>query len=298
VTACPICHSAESWQIPFARDAQADAARAEAGDIAPYDWRLCRRCGNAYPSHPPFRPALQKIWDINRTDEKAGVAEKARIWAYRRSIARAGASCSYRLFARLAAKAKGRFLDIGCGLGETVRIFAEHGWGAEGIDADPSTAATHREVVIKTRIGQFEDIAPEGVYDIVHIAHAIYFITEPMAFMRKVRERLAPDGLFCVVLADFLANSDTALPGYVHTFFPTARSMRYALALAGFETVLSRRMSGSVFMAARPRANPPMPWVSPAAVWLLHRSKMLRYRLIGRPYLWLRGVAKTVLGRR
>ena len=33
-----------------------------------------------------------------------------------------------------------RFLDIGCGLGETVRIFADNGWDAEGVDADPSTA--------------------------------------------------------------------------------------------------------------------------------------------------------------
>src|SRR6185312_17549051 len=100
---CPICDCSESRQISFAQDAQVDAARVEAGDVAPYEWRLCMHCGNAYPSHPPLRPVLQKIWDANRTDEDADAAEKTRIWAYRRSIARAGAARSYRLFAPLAA---------------------------------------------------------------------------------------------------------------------------------------------------------------------------------------------------
>ena len=79
-------------------------------------------------------------------------------WSYRRAISRAGASRSFRLFAPLAANHPGRFLDIACGLGETVRIFADNGWDAEGVDADPSTARFHRELGIRVRIGQFEQI--------------------------------------------------------------------------------------------------------------------------------------------
>jgi len=295
---CPICDHTAFWPIPFQPDPQADALRAQESDAGAYEWRLCRRCGNGYPSHTPVRRVLQKLWALNRTDEDAGVAEKAARWSYRRAIAKAGAIRSYSLFAPLAGNAAGRFLDIGCGLGETVRTFAEHGWEAEGIDADPSTAQVHREIGIKARIGQFEELPLEDSYDVIHIAHAIYFITDPMRFLRLVRERLAPGGVFCVVLADFFASTDLGLPGYAHSFFPTGASMRYALALAGLETVLSRRMSGSIFIAARPRDAVALPSVSPTATRLLYGTKTLRYALIGRPYLALRRLVKLLIGRR
>ena len=294
---CPICDHREFWQLPATHDAQVEHLCALEGDDADHSWRLCRGCGNAYPSNPPNLRVLQKLWTLNRTDDGAAPGEKLAIWTYRRAIAKAGAARSYRLFAPLAPKVKGRFLDIACGLGETVRTFAAQGWDAEGIDADPSTAPIHREIGIRTRIGQFEECEIGTSYDIIHIAHAIYFITDPIKFMRLVRERLVTDGLFCIVLADFLANADQALPGYIHTFFPTSRSMRYALALAGFETVICKRKSGSIFIAARPAQKPAMPHVWPAGILFLYRTKPLRYALLGRPYLLLRRAAKLLIDR-
>jgi hypothetical protein len=81
----------------------------------------------------------------------------------------------------------------------------------------------------------------------------------------------------------------------VHSFFPTAQSMRYALALAGFETVFCKRVSGSIFIAARPAKAVALPAVWPAAILALYRSKALRYQFLGRPYLALRAIAKSLL---
>jgi SAM-dependent methyltransferase len=294
--ACPICQYDQYWPVAPAHDAQADAVHAGHGDTAPPDWRLCKRCGNAYPSHPPNRRALQDLWARNRTDEHiADAAARERLRAYRRSIAVIGAERSFRLFTPYASRAPGSILDIGCGLGETVRLFASRGWDAEGVDADPSTASVHREVGIKVKIGQFEDITFDRHYDIIQIAHAIYFITNPMQFLRKVRKRLAPGGLFCVVLADFLAASDPGRPSYAHTFYPTGRSMEYALLLAGFETIMTKKLSGSIYIAARRAivARPPHVW--PRIILQLYRTKELRYALIGRPYLALRRTVKNFL---
>ena len=216
--------------------------------------------------------------------------------AYRRFISRSGAERSYRLFAPLTGTSAGRFLDIACGLGETVRTFADHGWDAEGIDADPSTEPFHRELGIRTRIGQLEDIEIGSNYDVIHIAHAIYFITDPMKFLRTVRERLTAGGLFCIVLADFMSTLDPALPSYAHSFFPTASSMRYALALAGFDTIFSHREKGSIFLAARPAAAVEKPSVWPFGIWLLHRTKTLRYVLLGRPAIALVRAIKAFFG--
>ena len=209
---------------------------------------------------------LRRVWAEKRGDECLSPDAKDANWSYRRAISRAGATRSFRLFAPLCANRPGRFLDVACGLGETVRIFADNGWDAEGIDADPSTARFHRDAGIRARIGQFEQIEAASGYDLIHIAHAIYFITDPMGFIRGVRARLAPGGLFCIVLADFMASADASLPSYTHTFFPTGASMRYALGLAGFEVVLSRKMSGSIFIAARPASSPRLPPVWPAGI--------------------------------
>jgi len=292
---CPICIDEMFWPVAHSHDAAVDQWRREAGDLAPYDWRLCRACGNAYPSQQPDLRVLARMWAINRTPGDAGI--NAETVAYRRFISRTGAERSYRLFSPLAGASAERFLDIACGLGETVRIFAEHGWDAEGIDADPSTEPFHRELGIRTRIGQLEDIEIGNNYDVIHIAHAVYFITDPMNFLRTVRERLAPGGLFCIVLADFMSTLDPALPSYAHSFFPTATSMRYALALAGFETVFSRRLSGSIFLAARPAPAAEMPSIWPFGIWLLHRTKTFRYLVLGRPATALARAIKAILGR-
>ena len=244
---CPICNEPQFLADPVRQRSGRRTLAGGDGDDAGYDWRLCRRCGNAYPSHQPDLAVLRRVWAEKRGDECLSPDAKDAIWSYRRAISRAGATRSFRLFAPLCANRPGRFLDVACGLGETVRIFADNGWDAEGIDADPSTARFHRDAGIRARIGQFEQIEAASGYDLIHIAHAIYFITDPMDFIRGVRARLAPGGLFCVVLADFMASADASLPSYTHTFFPTGASMRYALA--------TRRLRGSPERAQCPAAS-------------------------------------------
>jgi SAM-dependent methyltransferase len=294
---CPICDDTHSWAIPFARDPKIERWRREAGDMAAYEWRLCRRCANAYPSHQPHLPVLQKIWLEHKSTPGLNAAELQEAWASRRVGVRKLAARSFRIFAPLARIGGRRFLDIACGFGETVKTFAEHGWDAEGIDVDSSIADVHRSMGIRVRHGQIEAMDVGAGYDIIHIAHAIYFITNPMRFMGEVRKRLAADGIFCIVMSDFFAHHEPSLPSYAHTFFPTAASMRYALALAGFETIRCRRISGSIYIAARTAAAAKAPFVSPACTRLLLRTKAQRYALIGRPYLGLRHAAKLLVGR-
>jgi SAM-dependent methyltransferase len=292
---CPICDSTDSWPAPFAFDANTERRQREEADEADYEWRLCRRCANAFPSHQPNLRVLQRIWLEHKSTPGLTAGELKQAWAGRRAGVRAIAARSFRLFAPLTGRSTGRFLDVACGFGETVKTFADRGWDAEGVDADSSIAQVHREMGIRVRHGQIETMDVAAGYDLIHIAHAIYFITHPMRFLGEVRKRLANDGLFCVVLSDFFAHHDPSLPSYAHTFFPNAASMRYALALAGFETILCKRLSGSIYIAARPAAAAKLPFVSPAWTRLLLRSKALRYALIGRPYLALRRAAKRVL---
>jgi SAM-dependent methyltransferase len=295
---CPICDGVDYWPIASALDPKIERWRCEEGDEAPHEWRLCRRCGNAYPSHQPHLRVLQRIWLEHKSTPGLSVDELKPAWARRRDAAREIAARSFRSFAPLAGNSGRRFLDIACGFGETVKTFADHGWDAEGVDADSSIAELHREIGIRVRHGQIEEMDLGARYQIIYIAHAIYFITNPMRFLSDVRKRLAADGVFCVVLSDFFAHHDPGLPSYAHTFFPSATSMRYALALAGFEIIFCKKLSGSIYIAARPASAPKTPFVSPAWTRFLLRNKPLRYALIGGPYLAMRRAAKSLIGRK
>ena len=190
----------------------------------------------------------------------------------------------------------GRFLEIACGLGETVALLRDRGWQAEGVDIDASTKPFHDRLGIRTQIGRFENIDIAGQFDWIHIAHAIYFISEPMGFLQRLRGSLSPGGLFTVAISDFLAATDDARPTYAHTFYPTGASMRHALALAGFVPGPARNSSGSIYIASHV-GSAPAPAVNTGLIRLGYASKSLRYRLYGRPYLAARQLAKRVLGR-
>jgi len=295
---CPICDAIDCWPIPYLLDPKIERCRREEDDEPGYEWRLCRRCANAYPSHQPQLRVLQKIWLEHKSVPGLTALELEESFASRRAGARRIAARSFQMFAPLAASGGRRFLDIACGFGEAVKTFADRGWDSEGIDADSSIAHVHREIGIRVRHGQIEEMDVAVGYDIIQIAHAIYFITDPMRFLREVRKRLAENGLFCVVLSDFYAHHEPSLPTYAHTFFPSPASMRYALALAGFETILSKSLSGSIYIAARPNPAAKPPSVSPAWTYFLFRTKPQRYALIGRPYLALRRTAKYLIGRK
>lgn len=295
-THCPICLSTSGTPVDYRHDEMLDLWRAEVGDRKPYRWFFCSRCANLYPSHQPELAVLRRSWESERSSEES-LQSAPSIQKQRIVIGRKGAERSYRFFAPLVKSPPGRFLDLACGFGETVRRFADEGWDAEGVDVDPVTESHHRQLGIRSRIGQLEQLDLGQNHNLIQIAHAIYFITDPMKFLRDMRERLAPNGLFCIVLADLLANEADSLPSYVHTFFPSGSSMRYALALAGFETIFIKRCHGSIFIAARVNPNAPLPRIHPPLTLVLWRTKHLRYQLIGRPYLALRRMAKFLLSR-
>jgi SAM-dependent methyltransferase len=259
----------------------------------PYSWRLCKQCGNGYPSEPSLPAVLDRYWQLDRCVQGSEETVEA-VWQRRLTMSAVAADRSYKVFAPLLRDPPGRFLDVACGLGETVRKFRDNGWQAEGVDLDASTRRFHERHGLQTTIGRFEDTPVTDRYHIIHISHAIYFITEPMVFLRRVRAQLVDDGLFAVVISDFLAAHAKAGPNYAHTFYPCGDSMRYALALAGLKPVLMRTIGGDIYIAARPGAVP-LPRINTERIYWKYRTKNLRFATIGRPYLVARRFAKRLL---
>ena len=286
--ACPLCDSCRSWTIPFFDHESNAVVRRGTG----YHWRLCKVCGNGFPSTEPTLAELQIYWNRNRIDGgEAPVTDD--VWRYRLAMSRAWAQQSYDFVMPFVHFDSRRFLDVACGLGETVALFQEHGWQAEGVDADPNAKVFHERLGIRTTIGQMENVATSSRFDLISIAHAIYFITEPRLFVKRVRDMLDEDGIFLVVLSNLLSSMDAGYPGYFHTWYPTSYSLAYLLEQEGFEVLGYRRFKGSMMVVGRRGVSASHQGHPYRAYWA-HLSHGWRYRLIGKPLLAAASLRKHI----
>ena len=289
---CPVCGDHASWLIPFVDEKSGEAQKRSSG----YRWCLCRQCGTAYPFPAPSLPELQAYWDRNRVEgDSAPVTEE--VWQGRLQASRVWAQRTYDFVAPHVRSNTRRFLDVACGLGATVALFGEKGWDAEGVDADPNAREFHQRLGIRAIIGQIENVDTANRYDLVGIAHAIYFITDPRGFVRRVRGMLDEEGLFIVVLSDLLSTLCAGSPQYAHTWYPTADSLTYLLELEGFEVVASKTTHGSILVLARKLSvagGPPQG--HPLRAYLSFVSHGWRYRLFGQPTIWFGRRVKRLLG--
>jgi len=88
-----------------------------------------------------------------------------------------------------------RLLDIGCGNGAFVRAARGWGWGAEGLDPDPSAAAVGRASGLPITVGSLPKIGyPEASFAAVTMSHSIEHLHDPLAGLREVRRVLQPGG--------------------------------------------------------------------------------------------------------
>jgi SAM-dependent methyltransferase len=290
---CIICGDADLTPVPFSSHASIDAHRRRLGETRPYAWFLCQSCGNAMPSHQPGRAVLEAVWNESRASKQGEDTEAT--WAHRRRIAAIGADRSWECFGDLRGGSEpGRFLDIGCGLGYTVRKFANHGWQASGIDPDITMKEQHERIGITSLIGPFEDMKDDQTYSMIQIAYAIYFITDPMMFLARVRDMLERDGIVAIVLADLLTYTQPVGPSYVHTWLPTAESLEQALALAGFRVIRRKRIKDSWFIAATPGKASELQLPIQRILWR-HRTRALRWAMLGAPRQVLAGLVKKML---
>jgi SAM-dependent methyltransferase len=242
---CPICSSRGGWLIPFL---DIDSGGIRYTGKFNYQWRVCRRCSTGYPNASFELKELQAYWNKNRV-ESVDQEDFETVYQSRLADATYWADTTYQFYAsNTGSRVKGAFLDIACGLGATVKKFQDMGWRAEGLDADINTKHSHERLGIPTRIGQFEFANIDHQYDLISIAHAIYFITDPKKFFRAVHGSLLEHGEFCVVISNFTSMLSSSLPSQIHTWYPTAEAIMFAAGLEGMELVNIKKTPGSTFM--------------------------------------------------
>lgn len=285
---CPICQASKSWNMPYTREPTIEHLLDQKNSQLTYAWHLCQNCTTAYPTKQPDLAILDHAWSLNRKLNDMTQSNSEDIYRRRIEISKLGAKRNLEIYGSITSP--GRFLDIACGYGETVKAFSDAGWEAYGIDTDANTKTHHNSIGIETQISPFEHASVSGQFELIHISHAIYFITNPMYFIEKVYSLLKDDGIFCVSIADFMSSLDPGLPSYIHTFYPTKESTIYALNSAGFKATHLKTIKGTIYIVAKKSRNEhnyKINLLSRYKTYIGWKTKRIRSHLIGRPALYL-----------
>ncbi|MBI1737089.1 MAG: class I SAM-dependent methyltransferase [Candidatus Rokubacteria bacterium] len=161
---------------------------------------------------------------------------------------------------------RGSLLDVGAGKGEFVHEAIRSGWRAAGIEPSPRFCAHARKRLgVELRCGSLEDVAAldEGPFDVATLSHVLEHVERPIDFLRAVARHLTPGGRLFVEVPNCDALLLRAADVYFrlrrrawssrlsplhppfHRFGFSTRSLRFALARAGFRVVAVRTFAGA-----------------------------------------------------
>ncbi|VAX23797.1 hypothetical protein MNBD_NITROSPINAE03-83 [hydrothermal vent metagenome] len=132
----------------------------------------------------------------------------------------------------------GRMLDLGCGNGGALASFGavNNCWELYGYELDRKNEKSILSIPgVKGFFTEGMDNI-KGLFDLVTMFHLIEHLPEPVEFMNRVRELIAPGGLALIQSPDITLNPfDFIIVDHCSHFSPG--SMRYLTARSGFETL-------------------------------------------------------------
>ncbi len=157
---------------------------------------------------------------------------------------------------------RGRLLDFGCADGYFLELARDDGWKIAGVEVSESQAAEvarRMSVPVSTSL----DTLPPVLFDAVTMWEVVEHLPQPVAELRRLRERLCPGGILMLSTPNAGHWQATRMPerwaGYrppFHLVLFIAGSLRRALEDAGFADVDIRKTA----------PLPPLPrWVQRAS---------------------------------
>ncbi len=144
----------------------------------------------------------------------------------------------------------GSILDIGCGLGELLSIFAENGWSCLGVEFNEFAANFAREKfglnILQKSIFDFEP--GERRFDCIMLWGVLEHFTQPVKVLEKVHQLLQDGGLLVLEVPSgdsllvryyekFGGYIDRIIEGDRHIMLFSVRSLREMTERAGFKPV-------------------------------------------------------------
>jgi SAM-dependent methyltransferase len=95
---------------------------------------------------------------------------------------------------------KGNLLELGVGSGDTLKLFNNWGWQAEGLDFDPEAVKYAASQGLKVYEGDiFSQQFPDESFDAIFSSHVLEHVPDPIHLMQESSRILKPGGVFVAV---------------------------------------------------------------------------------------------------
>jgi 2-polyprenyl-3-methyl-5-hydroxy-6-metoxy-1,4-benzoquinol methylase len=109
----------------------------------------------------------------------------------------------WRLLAELP---KGRFIDVGCGAGQTVDLARQLGWDAMGIEIDPAAVHAAQKTGLNILEGDYNELTKyEQQFDCIMCSHVLEHVHQPRDLLKKLQSALKPGGVLLLTLPNSLS---------------------------------------------------------------------------------------------
>lgn len=181
--ACPVCASAHHGPLRAA-----PVYTREYRDHGPTVVR-CRDCGHVYLNPLMDADGYRAFYDA---DEQRAFVAKIAVEDYlaktRRESERRLAMVSPFLNARAV------LIDVGCGYGSFLEHVAGRVHHAIGVEPSASRAASCQTRGLDVRHGTVEHLSIPEAADVVTLFQVLEHVVDPIPFLRRIRELLAPGG--------------------------------------------------------------------------------------------------------
>lgn len=248
-------------------------------------WYLCKFCGNMIPIKEKTSVEVSEIWNNVRNSDD-GYFDK------RETYLNEAASIVYNIYRKFFEK-KTSVFDVGCGYGNLLNILKKRGFNVCGIETDASTLNQHIKYGLKTHIGSIEQYNINGNYDIFMFNYSIYFITDIVKVMGKIKRCMNKDGIVCITIADLWTYKNNDSPGKSHAFYPNIYSLVKLMEICGFIVISIKKYKDSYYtvFGIDNKNDYTVKGINKYIyyyIYFLIKSKQMRFKIFGSVYNFIR----------
>lgn len=196
----------------------------------------CQKCGLVQHEIVPSEEELQQFYSTDyrkayNGERTPGVRRIMRAWNN-------GERICHQISDHLSPN--GRVLEVGAGIGCTVKVFEKAGFEAEGIDPGDEFLKFSREKLnADVRTCSLFDLPEEASYDTVLLVHVIEHLRSPKTALQTISKLLKRGGMFYVecpnLQAPFARRAKLFHTAHIYNFVPS--TLKMLAESCGFELV-------------------------------------------------------------
>ena len=215
LAACDLCEHTDFQQI-------SDTDR----HGKPLDTVACKKCGLVRHAVVPSEEELAQFYSTNYRSEYNGEARPGN-----RRIMRAWVN-GERICQQVAPllQSQSRVLEVGAGIGCTVKVFENAGFAAEGIDPGGEFLRYSKENLhTNVKVCSLYDLPEQQQFDAVLLVHVIEHLRSPKEALQHIAGLIKPGGMFYVecpnLQAPFARRSKLFHTAHIHNYVPSTLQM-------------------------------------------------------------------------